>query len=96
MLIVTLQVQTTVSRGRIGMLINLRLDFGPTATRSALYQKGTLYAGGGSGTNSPAYVDAPIEAIQRRAYDDNSSVLWDFISGESFCRLCLRRLLGIY
>ncbi|CAI7576499.1 unnamed protein product [Penicillium glandicola] len=49
-------------------------------TRSALYQNGTMYSGGGSGTNSPAYIDSPIEAIQRRAYQDGSSVFWDFTS----------------
>jgi beta-glucosidase len=51
-----------------------------TAERSILYQNGTLYTGGGSGSNSPAYIDSPIEAIQRRAYADGSSVLWDFTS----------------
>ncbi|KAJ5669522.1 hypothetical protein N7462_010592 [Penicillium macrosclerotiorum] len=55
-------------------------NFGSTATRSDLYQNGTLYVGGGSGANSPAYVDAPFSAIQRRAYEDGSSVLWDFTS----------------
>jgi beta-glucosidase len=52
----------------------------PTGTRSDLYQNGTLYTGGGSGANSPAYIDSPIEAIQRRAYQDGASVLWDFTS----------------
>jgi beta-glucosidase len=52
----------------------------PSGTRSNLYQNGTLYTGGGSGENSPAYIDSPIEAIQRRAYQDGSSVLWDFTS----------------
>ena len=52
----------------------------PTTERSALYQNGTLYSAGGSGANSPAYIDSPIEALQRRAYEDGSSVLWDFTS----------------
>ncbi|KAJ5886665.1 uncharacterized protein N7473_009339 [Penicillium subrubescens] len=55
-------------------------NFGSTATRSDLYKNGTQWVGGGSGANSPAYVDAPIDAIQRRAYEDGSSVLWDFTS----------------
>jgi beta-glucosidase len=55
-------------------------DFSSTRVRSDLYKNGTLYVGGGSGLNSPAYIDAPIEAIKRRAYEDGSSVLWDFIS----------------
>ena len=56
----------------------------PTGERSNLYQNGTLYSGGGSGANSPAYIDSPIEAIQRRAYEDGSSVLWDFISEKPY------------
>ncbi|KAL4983738.1 putative beta-glucosidase M [Aspergillus falconensis] len=55
-------------------------DFSSNRVRSDLYKNGTLYVGGGSGLNSPAYIDAPIEAIKRRAYEDGSSVLWDFTS----------------
>ncbi|CBF78465.1 hypothetical protein AN7396.2 [Aspergillus nidulans FGSC A4] len=55
-------------------------DFSSTRVRSDLYKNGTLYVGGGSGLNSPAYIDAPIDAIKRRAYEDGSSVLWDFTS----------------
>ncbi|KAL4898937.1 putative beta-glucosidase M [Aspergillus multicolor] len=57
-------------------------NFGGDRERSDLYQNGTLYVGGGSGQNSPAYIDAPIDAIKRRAYEDGSSVLWDFTSEE--------------
>ncbi|KAJ6110171.1 beta-glucosidase M [Penicillium sp. IBT 16267x] len=62
------------------MSMDLSTSFGFSSTRSPLYQNGTQYVGGGSGANSPAYVDAPISAIQRRAYEDGSSVLWDFTS----------------
>lgn len=55
-------------------------NFDTSKTRSDLYKNRTLHVGGGSGLNSPAYVDAPIDAIQRRAYKDGSSVLWDFSS----------------
>lgn len=41
---------------------------------------GTLISGGGSGANSPAYISAPYDAIQERAYQDNSALLWDFTS----------------
>ncbi|KAB8224285.1 glycosyl hydrolase family 3 N terminal domain-containing protein [Aspergillus novoparasiticus] len=57
----------------------MSLDLAPSSSPD-LYQNGTLWVGGGSGTNSPAYLDAPIDAIQGRAYDDGSSVLWDFTS----------------
>lgn len=47
----------------------------PTAT-----QNSTLYVAGGSGANSAAYVDSPLEAITRQAYEDNTSVMWDIYS----------------
>ena len=47
----------------------------PTAT-----QNSTLYSAGGSGANSAAYVDSPLEAINRQAYEDNTSVMWDIYS----------------
>ncbi|KUL85045.1 hypothetical protein ZTR_07775 [Talaromyces verruculosus] len=66
--------------GPMTLGLSTSLSFGHTAARSDLYRNGTQYVGGGSGANSPAYVDAPIDAIQRRAYEDGSSVLWDFTS----------------
>ncbi|OJZ81077.1 glycoside hydrolase family 3 protein [Aspergillus luchuensis CBS 106.47] len=44
---------------------------------NALFQNYTLWVGGGSGSNSPAYVIAPLNAIQQQAYEDGTSVLWD-------------------
>ncbi|OJJ80818.1 beta-glucosidase [Aspergillus glaucus CBS 516.65] len=46
----------------------------------AIQKNHTLWVGGGSGENSPAYVDAPIDALQRQAYEDGSSILWNFDS----------------
>lgn len=46
----------------------------------AIQRNHTLWVGGGSGENSPAYVDAPIDALQRQAYEDGSSILWNFDS----------------
>ncbi|KAG2420488.1 beta-glucosidase [Aspergillus terreus] len=40
----------------------------------------TLYVGGGSGTNSAAYLLAPLDAVQQQAYEDGTSVLWDVAS----------------
>lgn len=42
------------------------------------YQNSTLYVGGGSGAGSAAYVDTPIDAIQRQAYTDDTSVMYNF------------------
>ena len=41
---------------------------------------GTIISGGGSGANSPAYINAPFDALQERAYQDGSTILWDFIN----------------
>ncbi|KAF2876069.1 beta-glucosidase M [Massariosphaeria phaeospora] len=41
---------------------------------------GTLWTGGGSGATTPAYIDAPFDAFQRRARSDNTFLLWDFYS----------------
>ncbi|KAJ2993877.1 hypothetical protein NUW58_g1704 [Xylaria curta] len=42
---------------------------------------GTLISGGGSGANQPAYLSSPFEALSLRAYDDGTSLWWDFHSG---------------
>ncbi|KFY67094.1 hypothetical protein V496_01748 [Pseudogymnoascus sp. VKM F-4515 (FW-2607)] len=41
---------------------------------------GTLIVGGGSGGTAPAYISAPFDALQERAYDDGFQLLWDFHS----------------
>ncbi|KAJ5095000.1 hypothetical protein N7532_007291 [Penicillium argentinense] len=46
--------------------------------QSPLYQNNTLYTAGGSGANSAAYVDSPIDAILRQAYEDDTSVMYNF------------------
>lgn len=49
-------------------------------TLPLIQENHTLSVGGGSGDNSPAYVDAPLNALQRRAQEDGSSLLWDLES----------------
>ncbi|WPG99275.1 Hypothetical protein R9X50_00208800 [Acrodontium crateriforme] len=44
--------------------------------------QGVLYVGGGSGSNTPAYISAPYDAIQARAYDDGTAIFSDFTSNE--------------
>ncbi|KAF3006151.1 hypothetical protein E8E14_006981 [Neopestalotiopsis sp. 37M] len=39
---------------------------------------GTLFTGGGSGGNMPAYLSSPYEALSQRAYDDGTHLWWDF------------------
>ena len=43
-------------------------------------QNGTLYVGGGSGSNTPAYITSPYDAIQARAYEDGTALFYDFTS----------------
>lgn len=39
---------------------------------------GTLFCGGGSGANTPPYIDSPYNAISRRAYDDDTALYYNF------------------
>ncbi|PWY75478.1 beta-glucosidase [Aspergillus heteromorphus CBS 117.55] len=41
---------------------------------------GTMISGGGSGSSTPSYIDAPFDAFQRQAYEDNTFLAWDFAS----------------
>lgn len=45
---------------------------------------GTIISGGGSGANSPAYINAPFDALQEEAYQDGSAILWDFVNQEPY------------
>lgn len=38
---------------------------------------GTLTVGGGSGGNNGPYISSPLDALQQRAYADNTVVMWD-------------------
>lgn len=42
--------------------------------------KGVLLVGGGSGSNVPAYISTPYDAISQRAYDDGTEIWSDFTS----------------
>ncbi|KAI0515057.1 glycoside hydrolase superfamily [Xylaria bambusicola] len=53
----------------------------PAATeRMQIAPGGTLICGGGSGGNQPAYLSSPFEALSLRAYEDGTSLWWDFDS----------------
>lgn len=43
---------------------------------------GTLVVGGGSGSNTPAYLSTPYDALQDRAYQDDTMLFYDFTSVE--------------
>jgi beta-glucosidase len=42
--------------------------------------KGMLFTGGGSGSNTPAYMLSPFDALQAQAYEDDTAVFYDFTS----------------
>lgn len=48
---------------------------------------GTLSVGGGSGANTGPYLSAPLDALQQRAYEDNTVVMWDTMNNPSFMGL---------
>ncbi|KAJ6041364.1 uncharacterized protein N7446_010747 [Penicillium canescens] len=50
-------------------------DYGPGVALN-----GTLFSGGGSGSNTPSYIDAPFDAFQRQARRDGTFLAWDFVS----------------
>lgn len=48
-----------------------------TISRGFIAANGTIISGGGSGANSPAYISAPLDALQEQAFVDGSTILWD-------------------
>lgn len=53
----------------------------PTGARGAgVALNGTLMVGGGSGASTGSYIDAPFNAFQQRAREDDTFLSWDFIS----------------
>ncbi|KAI0871727.1 glycoside hydrolase superfamily [Hypoxylon argillaceum] len=52
-----------------------------TSSQLPIAAGGTMITGGGSGANQPAYVSSPFEALSQRAWEDGSSLWWDFDSG---------------
>jgi beta-glucosidase len=58
------------------------LPFISTAAPPQIAINGTIISGGGSGANAPAYISAPFDAIQEQAYQDGTSLFWDFTSND--------------
>ena len=52
----------------------------PIIPASQIAINGTIISGGGSGANSPAYINAPFDALQQQAYEDGTALFWDFIN----------------
>lgn len=44
---------------------------------------GLIISGGGSGAVTPPYVSSPFDALQQRAYEENTALLWDFTNATS-------------
>ncbi|KAH6667482.1 putative beta-glucosidase [Halenospora varia] len=62
---------------------SLGWESGNTLPISQIAANGTIISGGGSGANTPWYINAPFEAIQERAYTDNTAIFWDFVNVNS-------------
>ncbi|PSR83398.1 glycosyl hydrolase family 3 N terminal domain-domain-containing protein [Coniella lustricola] len=58
----------------LAFLGNLEIPISPIAIN------GTLISGGGSGSVSQSFVSAPYDALVARAYDDATTLYWDFES----------------
>ncbi|PYH72799.1 beta-glucosidase [Aspergillus vadensis CBS 113365] len=52
----------------------------PSENGPGVSLNGTMISGGGSGSSTPSYIDAPFDAFQRQAYEDNTFLAWDFAS----------------
>jgi beta-glucosidase len=50
------------------------------APRPGVALNGTMISGGGSGATTPAFIDAPFDALTRRARQDNIMLAWDFVN----------------
>ncbi|GKZ25822.1 hypothetical protein AbraIFM66951_000778 [Aspergillus brasiliensis] len=55
-------------------------SFFANTTGPGVALNGTLIVGGGSGANTPAYIDAPFNAFQHQAKQDGTFLSWDFAS----------------
>jgi beta-glucosidase len=69
---------STISAATIEGLFLSSID--PTIQGPGVALNGTLISGGGSGAATPAYIDAPFDAFQRQAYEDDTFLAWDFSS----------------
>lgn len=52
------------------------------SARPGIALNGTLYTGGGSGSTTPAWIDAPYDAFLRKARTDGTLLAWDFYNQE--------------
>lgn len=69
---------------RIGFLSNYGADYiasilYPHVNLGPISPNGTLIVGGGSGGTAPPYISAPLDALQERAYKENTQIMYDVI-----------------
>ncbi|KAG2001174.1 hypothetical protein GB937_010411, partial [Aspergillus fischeri] len=55
-------------------------SYNPLNSGPGVALNGTLITNGGSGATTPAYIDAPFDAFQRKAMKDGTFFAWDFAS----------------
>ncbi|CAN8105190.1 unnamed protein product [Discula destructiva] len=59
----------------------LEVDLGYEAHFSQRANQGVIFSGGRSGSNGPAYIDAPFGALTQKAKADGTYLNWDLRSG---------------
>ncbi|TAQ90369.1 hypothetical protein B7494_g1320 [Chlorociboria aeruginascens] len=64
-------------------LFNITALLGAGTTTLSQIALGSLVGGGGSGGINPAYWNTPFDALSQRAYQDSTSLLWDFTTPDS-------------
>jgi beta-glucosidase len=55
--------------------------FGEVREHSAIAINGTIVSGGGSGATSQSRIISPLDAITQQAYEDDTALFWDLVSG---------------
>lgn len=69
---------TSVNNDTVKAMFTSKTD--PSYRGPGVALNGTLFAGGGSGSSNPSYIDAPLHALQRQAYEDDTFLAWDLVS----------------
>ena len=71
---------SSINASEMGERMNASLGITAPSVRSpAIARAGTLYTGGGSGSNTPAYISSLFEVLSQQAYADNTMLYWDFV-----------------
>jgi beta-glucosidase len=68
----------------LGRYISGAFDLNAQKAIPQIAPDGTIVSGGGSGAVTPTYISSPFDALNSRAYDDNTALFWDFFSFDPY------------